>query len=242
MRNLKFVIISAIAGFIISIFFGLFSHSGFFRVFFTALISAVVFAVLAFGIQILYKKFLDVETSGDFDSAGNGSTKSSGTTGGTVDFVVQDEDLIQTDNSNHYDVGNNHQMLNESDIKLSRNSDEEKSTGEFIPLRNSENYKNISGTEAVSSAFSQAANGSDSNVSPSMSASNLDVLPDMGDYSPASSSSGSNFSEVSESSYDGMSDNSGYVGSISSGDDSTAEIKDASLMAKAISSILADES
>ena len=62
----------------------------------------------------------------------------------------------------------------------------------------------------------------------------LDVLPEMGDVSDSGSSSGSTFINDSEDESTGFSSSS-----FSSNDES--DIKDASLMAKAISSILSDE-
>lgn len=240
MRNLKFIIMSAAGGFLLSLFFGIFSHSSFFKVLLTALICAVVFALLGAGIQFLYSKFLDVETSGSFESSSTGASKSSSSTGSTVDLVVQDEELVQTGNSNHYEVGDNHQMLNESDISKKNNFQNfENQNGEFVPLRNSESYKNISGTEAVSNAFYDAASKSE-NKNTEVSSNDLDVLPDMGVFAKSESTSSNESSE--NSSYNTFEESSSFVKSIdTSGDDSTAEIKDASLMAKAISSILADE-
>ncbi len=246
MQKLKFAIVSSVSGFILSLIFGIFSHSSFIKVFLTALIFAVVFGILGFGVSFIYNKFLKLDDTDT--SIGTKSTVSSGSgSAGLVDLVVQDEDLEQTGNSNHYDVGNNHQMLNESDLQksaiaaenamaMSAGSSNQDANGGFVPLRNAENYRNISGVEAT--PF-QSSSKSDSVE--------LDVLPDMGEVSSAPSSSESSSSSSFESSpspFNAGSDDYSFVQSIGSGkeEDSGLEIKDSSLMAKAISSILADES
>lgn len=246
MQKLKFASFSAAAGFLLSLMFGIFSHSTFIKVFLTALICAVVFGLLGFGISFIYGKFLKMD---DLDSSVSSGTKAAGTAGsgsaGLVDLVVQDEDLEQTGNSNHYDVGNNHQMLNESDMQKSAIAAENamamaaasanrEANGGFVPLRNAENYKNISGVEATPFQSTSKSDSSD-----------LDVLPEMGEVSSGNSeSSSSSGFESSPSPFNAGSDDYNFVQSISSGrdEDPVAEIKDASLMAKAISSILADES
>lgn len=242
MQKLKFVLFSAIGGFFLSLFFGFFSHSGPLKVILTAIICGISFGLLGGIIQFLYKKFLEVETSSEYDS--ETGSKPANPVGGTVDFVVQDEDLEQTGNSNHYEVGDNHQMLNDSDISKNNFSENANySSGEFVPLRNKENFDNISGTEAVSNNYSNpvsSANKAAANFGASNG--NLDILPDMGDFVTAKSSSSSDESDDSDVSYN-SSDDSSFVQSINtSGDNPAAEIQDASLMAKAISSILADES
>lgn len=269
MRNLKFVIFGAISGFVLSLFFGIFSHSGFLRVFLNALIFAALFAILGFAISVLYFKFLADEVSssdGDYtDGESRKNTGSKASTGGIVDMVVQDEELEQTGNSNHYDVGSNHQMLNASDLekngddsaaeKMARanasatntaanieaailgetessKGSDDFASGNFVPLRGRENYKNVSGTEAAAT--------SDFQSSDSESSADLDVLPDLGDVTVTAT--GSDSSSDEGSSFEEVADDSNFVKSVSSDrKEPAAEIKDASLMAKAISSILSDE-
>ena len=114
-KNSKLIIISASAGFLLSFIFGLFSHSRFIRIFLTAVLFALIFALLAILISFVYTKFLDVDQSAGLALAGTGGAKK--TSNHTVDIVISESDLEQTGNSNHFDVGSNKQMLNDSDIK-----------------------------------------------------------------------------------------------------------------------------
>ncbi|MCR4953679.1 MAG: hypothetical protein K6A43_06335 [Treponema sp.] len=121
MRNLKFPMIFAGFGFALSLFFGFFSRSHFGIIFLRALIFAVVFFAIGFGIKIIYGKFLDDNSSSDFDNdqlTGTESAPSSSeyTKGQHVDFVVKDEELDSETSDNHYVVGQNHQMLSEADM------------------------------------------------------------------------------------------------------------------------------
>ena len=121
MRKLKFPMIFAGFGFALSLFFGFFSRSHFGIIFLRALIFAVVFFAIGFAIKIIYGKFLDDNSSSDFDNdqlTGTESAPSSSeyTKGQHVDFVVKDEELDSETSDNHYVVGQNHQMLSEADM------------------------------------------------------------------------------------------------------------------------------
>ena len=150
--NIKFISISAGIGFVLSLFCGFFSHSSFIRILLVALLFAIVFAIIAILISFLYNKFLNLDNS-DGDSgytlALAGNSKSS--SGSKADIVISELDLEPTGNHNHYDVGNNRQMLNETDYKSQQVIVEDSGpSGEFVPLRDKETVDNFSGTESVS--------------------------------------------------------------------------------------------
>ena len=235
MKNSKLIIVSASAGFVLSFIFGLFSHSRFIRIFLTAVLFALIFALLAILISFVYTKFLDVDgTAPGIALAGNGSAKNS--SNHTVDIVISESDLEQTGNSNHFDVGNNKQMLNDSDTKAEEAADSSIPESGFVPLRAKETSANFSGSEAVTpAAMKKSSNSSASGVETVISGNTLDELPDMGDVSFLQNS------ESDDGSID-LSENSDFISSaLKYKDDNANNIQDASLMAKAISSILSEE-
>lgn len=245
MKNIKFVAVCTAIGFILSLICGFFSHSGFGRILLIALMFAVIFGGIAFGISIVFDKFLDVETVAD-SSTGSESKK---TLGQHVDLVIQEEALEQTGNQNHYDVGENHQMLNESDYKSENknaaDSQEEdvnqiQEKNEFIPIRNFETASNFSGSESMTSKESDQRREIIAEQN-EKKGNDIDMLPDMSDLQVASDPSSPDtqtvvLSDAEEEDFVHSATN--YKAS----DASNGEIKDASLMAKAISSILAEES
>ena len=251
MRGTKFIGVFAACGFILSFFAGLFSHSSILSVLLKALISAVVFGLLGFGISFIYNKFLSDGNQGDFqgDSAADSSPvdNKSSAVGQHVDITIQDEELRPSESENHFVVGDNHQMLNDSDVRSSTGS--EQSNAGFVPLRNFETVKNVSGTEAV--IPSEAIVKAEPAVQPAEAANQntvasfpevgreggIDTLPDMENFV---------FSEGGDSGSDEVVDSgsdSEFVSSSSSRpkSDAPAEVQDAALMAKAISSVLSDE-
>ena len=165
MKNIKFVAICAASGFILSLICGFFSKSGFGHIFLIALIFAVIFGALSFGISVIFDKFLSVDTvavdSGSSDSAegpdGISAAGAKPVLGQHVDLVIQEEELEHSGNQNHYDVGENHQMLNEGDYATNGEQTEEQVVvpkNEFVPVRNKETVTNFSGSEAVTPAES----------------------------------------------------------------------------------------
>ena len=116
MKNIKFVAICAASGFILSLICGFFSKSGFGRIFLIALLFGVIFGGLSFGISLIYDKFLDVEASGAENPAGSegfsvAAAPEKKTLGQHVNIIIQEEPLEQSGNTNHYDVGENHQII-----------------------------------------------------------------------------------------------------------------------------------
>ena len=248
MRSAKYVGLFVACGFILSFVSGLFSHSSILSILLKALIFALVFGVLGFGISVIYSKFLSDSSNGDFqgeytaDSSSGISQQSA--LGQNVDITIQDEELKPSESENHFVVGENHQMLNESDVRNSEKAaaTEQESPKGFVPLRNFETVNNFSGKEAVVPFEAAAANQNSENSagsSENIGAGGLDTLPDMENF--VFSESGSSNSEDD----DALASGTGSEFVTSSGshkkNDAPAEIQDAALMAKAISSVLSDE-
>ena len=246
--NIKFISISAGIGFVLSLICGFFSHSSFIRILLIALLFAIVFAIMAILVYFLYNKFLNLDSS-DSDSgytlalAGNNK----GSSRGKADIVISELDLEPTGNHNHYDVGNNRQMLNESDYRspqvISGNS---RSSSEFVPLRDKETVDNFSGTESVSGkdgGGAQFSSMTDAGKAFSKAAGNSGGfdLPDINNLNLSSGQSEED-SGVFGSENEVLSDNTDFISSaLKYTDDNAGNIQDASLMAKAISSILSEE-
>ncbi len=244
MTNIKNVVIFAVLGFIISFFFGFFSGSPFFRIFLKALLFGGIFAFLGFLITFIYDKFLKVDSlteNADLNKTDEGSSEQNKPVlGRNVDITIKDEELEQSEDSNSYVVAGNHQMLTDADMAGHNNESDEKKSS-FVPIRFSETVENISSVE--SKTLEETVRSEKSNPEKDIAMQNraasqqdviLDVLPEMGDVSDSGSYSGSTFINDSEDESTGFSSSS-----FSSNDES--DIKDASLMAKAISSILSDE-
>lgn len=242
MRKVKSVIYFSIFGFIISFIFGLFSHSSFFSIFSKALLFFVIFAVLGFIASFLFSKFLDDDTldvSTEERPVANNEKISKGT---VVDLVIQDEELEPKQSENSFFVGSNRQMLNSSDISENNasNGDSDKNEG-FVPLRNFETPSNISGTESVTynEAVAVEQNESDKDgevpvLQNSDANEELDVLPDMAQFAVSSESSDDKDDDVFGSSYSGSRSNKA--------DSFVGDMPDTGLIAKAISSVLSEES
>lgn len=252
MKNIKFVAVFAASGFVLSLIFGFFSHSRFGRIFLTALIFAVIFGLLGLAISFIFNRFLDSDTVAETAQPAQGDginpSESKPVLGQHVDLVIQEEELEQTGNQNHYDVGENHQMLNESDYKHNSeseaNSEQEapqiQKKNEFVPIRNLETVNNFSGSESMTRKESDERQEIIAEQN-EKKGDEIDVLPDMSDLQLGSdnSSSDSDTFVLSDS------EEADFVHSATnykSSDAANGEIKDASLMAKAISSILAEES
>lgn len=234
MKDIKICSIFATFGFLLSFITGLFSHTAFISILLKAFLFAICFGILGFGISIVFQKFLVDGSSSEFStessvSGVNGKTSSN--LGQVVDITIQDEDLVNSESENHFFVTNNHQMLNDNDTVQQENEikTEKSESNGFVPLKDFENYKNVAGKEAVHSDSVQS-NG-EQTKSESM---NIDTLPDMNSLS---------FEDNNSSSSDGVETDSDFVSSanMNKHSDEPTEIKDAALMAKAISSILSDE-
>ncbi len=256
MQGLKISGVFAACGFVLSFFAGLFSHTSILSVLLKALIFALVFGLLGFGISFVFRTFLSDGISGDLQSdtsegVSTAAVQNNGL-GQNVDITIQDEELQKSESDNHFVVGENHQMLNDSDVKnVSNPAATASSSSGFVPLRNFETVNNFSGKEAespvikASESNSHSANAgttpAPSQPVPDFSGAEdgeLDTLPDMGNFTFGESDSASNDDDddVPASGSD-----SEFVSVSSSKKTEEPEVKDAALMAKAISSVLSDE-
>ena len=256
MRGLKISGVFAACGFILSFIAGLFSHTSILSILLKALIFAVVFGILGYGIAFVFRVFLSDETSNDYQGDGSESVSMtaapSSQLGQKVDITIQDEELQKSESDNHFVVGESHQMLNDSDVKTARNAAAPEASPGFVPLRNFETVQNFSGTESespvakasetvVASANAAAADSSGVNNSkpaavPSGAAvGGLDTLPDMESFSFGDGGSDSDDDEPVSGS------DSEFVSMSSTLKTEEPEVNDAALMAKAISSVLSDE-
>ena len=198
MRSSKSIGLFTACGFILSFVAGLFSHSSFLSVLLKALVSAVVFGLLGFGIMAVYGKFLSDASSGDSQGDYTGDSSSAGSvTGQHVDITIEDEELKPSESENHFVVGDNHQMLNDSDVRnvgKVETSVADSSPG-FVPLRNFETVTNFSGKESVIPSEAVAVEKDDSSQmalenknaafatsSTASSDEGIDTLPDMENF------------------------------------------------------------
>ena len=97
MRGTKFIGVFAACGFILSFFAGLFSHSSILSILLKALICAVVFGLLGFGISFIYNRFLSDgnqgELQGDYAADASMNSTAPSAVGQHVDITIQDEEL-----------------------------------------------------------------------------------------------------------------------------------------------------
>ena len=255
MRSTKSIGLFAACGFILSFVAGLFSHSSILSVLIKALIFAVVFGLLGLGISFIFNKFLSDGSGGDFQGEYTAdvapAAAASSSLGQNVDITIQDEELRPSESENHFVVGDNHQMLNDSDVRNSGSAASEKSSAQgFVPLRNFETVKNFSGKEAVipaeavavekpveSSAPAEAQTTTAAvNFGTNNADGGIDTLPDMENFVFSESSGSGDDSSDADTESEFVS-SSGYHKK----NDGPAEVQDAALMAKAISSVLSDE-
>lgn len=244
MRGLKVVVPFAACGFLLSFVAGLFSHSSFLSILLKALIFAIVFALLGFVISMVFGKFLSEgmsEFQGDTSEGASSSAVQGSTLGHNVDITIQDEELEKSESENHFVVNDTHQMLNDSDVKNSTKESDAERPG-FVPLRNFETVKNFSGTEAATPDLQNLQEESPAPVSetrsPGTDEEELDTLPEMDNFAFGEDPGSDSGSDIISSS--GTSD-SEFVSSSGSKKHDEPEVKDAALMAKAISSVLSDE-
>lgn len=258
MINPKYICIFAGVGFFVSFIIGLFSGNGFLHPLLIALIFAVVFALLSFGIQIVYNKFL---TIGDSYTGNVGGDIKAPTVGSVVNITVDDDNLPDEEQAPKFYVENNRPGLGAEDLTSeavdARNKPKKVETpkvdaeiSESIsdvpvsePVQNSSpivassgftpmSVTDLSKTEnsgAVESAPVANTNNANARVATSSASDSLDDLPDIGDFSPGAAKSTSDV--ISDASFSPSSSSSS-----SSGKEQNSE-----LMAQAIRTILAND-
>lgn len=281
MKGIKFIIGFAIFGFLLSLISGTLAVGNTFgRILIHAFIFALIFALLAFGINFIAAKFFNFDSDYSSEISVGQTPSQDSTSTHSVDIVVQDEELPAEDNSSQFVVSPNRQMLEPDDVSdvvkssgtstspssqtnsetvsensahnaviqanaassSSSNSNNFNGTNNgFIPVSLGETPSNLTGTEAKS--HNDIKKEEVSSVSPESDEGaeegELDTLPDLEDMSgytsvPASMVS-SNEEAVEESSFSESSSSSGISA------EEVTDGKDAELMAKAISTLLAKE-
>lgn len=256
MKKNSSIIVFTVFGFLVSFFFGFFSRAGFGTILIKALIFAVIFGVLGFAVNFVFKNFLDSE---DVSSVSvETKTSNSGKSEHKVDIVVQDEELPSDGTTQAFHVGTNHSMLNQNDLETEvenkksvqesgnetvSSANKEAASG-FVPISAKETLSDFSGTEAkslneVSNADSKKSI-SEPKPAPETSSSSLDEmdeldnLPDLGDITT---------SQVLPTQEEQMVEDSDFSknGASNNDIDSFAKGEDSALMAKAISTLLAKD-
>lgn len=233
MKQVRFIAGFALGGFLISFFFGFFSHGGIGRMLLFAFIFAGVFAIVGFAVQFIASAFLHI--GGETEAA-----DASGTTGNNVDIVVQDEELPTEEGAPDFYVGGNHQMLNKEDYggengrtaldgsidtihaengAAVSDAQTDQSNDGFVPVGLHESAETISGKEA----------GVDSDDGFSLKDDTLDDLPDLEDLAPSGEI-------VEDTAFSAASDTTKKSDKASKYSE-----KDTTLMAKAISTALAKD-
>ena len=238
MEGLKLSCVFAGCGFLLSFIFGLFSRTSILSVLLKALLFGILFGVLGFCISFIFEKFLYDDSINEFSTdisqgeSGASAMSASGSKGQIVDITIQDEELEKSESDNHFMVGDNHQMLHDTDLsaKVKPESTTETQPG-FVPLKNFETINNISGKEAVSPDSGSAEK---SKAAETVMDGGIDTLPDMNNLVYEDNSSAGSNEEGLNTVFDSTT-------SIQSSKGEVPEIKDAALMAKAISSVLSDE-
>ena len=271
MKNIKIPAAFALCGFLLSFIAGLFSHSHFGHILLMALLFACVFAVLGFIIQYLSGNILSIEESASSEGASQSIEPSQTAKGTVVDIKVGDEDLPSEENSPQFFVGTNHQMLSKNDISASGKSEpqtskesqtqtmdtkiqdidtvplpdgspdtpekerETDSDDGFVPLPLQETAGNLSGKEAGTQVKQEKKNDDISSDETAETDSDkdetLDDLPDLQEM------------KSDDEDEEGIVEDSDFSRKGETNKNSKAEndVKDAALMAKAISTVLAKD-
>lgn len=261
MKDMKFISGFAVFGFVLSFVSSLFSpHSSFLHKLLMALLFAVIFGALGFGIKVVYKIFLsdsDGDLSSDFTPvASPAGSAAAPKKGQLVDIVIQDEDISPGESENRFAVGENRQMLNDTDVRGSAASVTEPSAAEPVfPAMSVPNVTQMPASDeppdsaaddkkpefvpqGIPALTSSAPETGRDNCHESAAAQEkIDTLPDMSDF--AFGNAEPSAAEDSEAAADNDSDVG--VSYTSRKPEQGAGVQDAGLIAKAISTVLADE-
>ncbi|MCR5606449.1 MAG: hypothetical protein K6F69_06515 [Treponema sp.] len=262
MGNPKRLIYAAGVGFILSFIVGLFASIEFVHIIIRAIICAALFAGVAFACQSIFYKYLDEPSdSGEVIS-------SAPKVGGIVDLTLDGEKLSEDTNAPRFNVGSNLKDLSTIDVKDSNNNSgaavandkqETSSTSDSASSFKPMGVVNVAASSSTSAA-SNADNANDNNVkqnqntvsdsmpisSNSQSSNNqnvsldtIDELPDIGDLDSEGDSA--SFSSGTTTSTSSMSVPADKKSEVSFPDGSNPSVKDAALIAQAISTVLAKD-
>lgn len=255
MKNAKFVAGFAVCGFILSFIFGLFSHSSILSILLKALIFGIVFGVLGFVISFLSDKFLLEENGNDFDtdisnaSPKTANSENSDSKGHIVDITIKDEELPIGVSENSFAVGNNHQMLNDTDYgkpdldKMPEPENRETDPNvSFVPVQKLETLTNVSSKESIHPDSIGTPNNAPNNAAKAFNdEKGIDTLPDISGFAIDNLPSTDAASVVEDVDSESGSEFVTTATRSMSTETEVPEIKDASLYAKAISSVLSAE-
>ena len=257
MQGIKVSLGFAAFGLVLSLLFGFTSHAAFLILLLRAFIIALVFAGLGFVLFILADKFLmdDAESVEMTDNASSAAP----VVGSKVDLYIRDQELDRDDGGNTYYVDDSsHQMLNNSDLRSTgfavrpETSDPVQAIDDAAAAMAKANAGALEGVANMPTAESaqpsggaveQAGGGAvsfdngGSAASSSTEGSELDVLPDMSGFVM------DNASSSEESGAESVEGDGSYTTSVSTSQSDGSEygVKDAEVMAKAISSVLSRE-
>ena len=265
MQGIKVSLSFAAFGFVLSLLFGFTSHAAFLILLLRAFIIALVFAGLGFVLFILADKFL-MEDS-DSVEISESSPSVSSPVGSKVDLYIRDQELDSDDGGNTYFVDDSsHQMLNNSDLRSTgfaarvpepasvAGMESPESVGNAPDAADAMAKANAGALEGVANmptaapaqpeivldgGVSNGAGASDNGGAAASSQSNdsgLDTLPDMSGFVMDTASS-------SEEGEESMESEGSYTTTVATGSSDGSEygVKDAEVMAKAISSVLSRE-
>lgn len=253
MKQSKFVIAFSACGFILSLIFGLFSHKQILSILLNALIFGIVFGILGFLISFLSSKFLLEDNGSEFDTDISNSapkaTKSENgdSKGHLVDITIKDEELPVGVSENHFAVGDNHQMLNESDYgtsqfePVSSTSNETDPNVSFMPVKSLETLTNVSSIEAIHPNSIAVTENNKKSEAAFNDDKGIDTLPDISGFAVDNLPTTDTESIVDDVDNESGSEFVTTATRSSSTEDKVPEINDASLYAKAISSVLSEE-
>ncbi|MBP3417194.1 MAG: hypothetical protein J6K76_07470 [Spirochaetaceae bacterium] len=232
----KFIIISVCVGFLLSFFVGLFSGVSFGVVVLRALIFAVLFGALGFGLRIVFLRFLldssDMETGVDVATSSH--------QGSVVDISIGDEPLVEDENGPDFYVrkdlpGSDQRNAEKSSVSATGGSHPSEEGKTFSQETTQEQFRPISLGTPVEQERATGNNSNGGVVSTAPKGSD-DALPDIGDLSMASASD-----EISSSS-EGMDLAIGNGMETSQGRGSIDASSDSQTIAQAIRTVLARDS
>lgn len=233
----KSIIIPVCVGFFLSFFVGLFSGVSFGTVILRALIFAILFGALGFGIRIVFQRFLldsaDMDTGVEMTSSSH--------QGSVVDISIGDEPLVEDENGPDFYVRKD---LPSSDHARHTEKSSISATSDSRPLGESKTFSQESAQEqfkpiSLGTPIGQektAENNSNGGVINTSSRGSDDALPDIGDLSMAS------VSEEVGSSSAGMDLAIGNGMETSQGRGSVDSSSDSHTIAQAIRTVLARDS
>lgn len=240
MKKLIFNVSFAAFGFLLSLIVGIVSPVTIGVTLIRAFIFAAIFAAISVGLQILFKTVLSTSEEQGDGLAADGDAKN---VGSVVDITLPDEDLPTDEDAPRFYVGASHHMLNESDYNRPVVLPEQKQAAAVSAGKNDVPASAQSPVQNNPVGFTPASleNVAQSNANPS----GMEDLPSIKDFNIGNDDDGSAIvedtdltEEEQESAYTPPVMNSAPPKNVSANIDN----KDTVLMARAISTVLANDS